>query len=475
MDDQVFVLFGGTGDLAKRKIIPALYNLFIDQKLPARFAILGLSRKPWSREQYQGFSIKSLHEFSRHDIDESDSLLSAFLYHVNYLSFDASVSEHYGILKETVKTIESNYGISQNRTFYLSMAPDLFGLVTESLHRSGLTETKGSKRLIIEKPFGRDLASATSLQDRISSVFREQEVYRIDHYLGKEMVQNIEVLRFANSVFEPLWNNRHIANVQITSTEWVGVEERAAYYDHAGALRDMVQNHMLQMLMMVAMEPPSRLHADAIRDEKVKVLRSLRPLSTVNITRDIVRGQYLRGQCGDREVAGYREEPGVNPASTTETFVAARLSVDNFRWAGVPFYIRTGKRLDEKTAKIVIEFKNVPERLYFNQSGGLQANLLTIQISPTEGVSVRLNEKSPQHEGTIHPISIDFSEDVSRVPEAYERLILDAMRGDSTFFTHWTKLHWLGSGLIQRFDRLPRTILYSPIYPERPAPQKRWT
>ncbi|MCY0876556.1 MAG: glucose-6-phosphate dehydrogenase [Firmicutes bacterium] len=439
MDDQVFVLFGGSGDLAKRKIIPALYNLYLGGKMPSRFAVLGLSRKPLPRAAYQEFIVNSLKEFSRHKIHSADEV-EKFASHVYYLPFDASQPEQYSTLNETVRSIEQENDLPQNRIFYLSMAPDLFDEVALNLKAGGLTDTSGWRRLIIEKPFGHDLASATLLNERISSAFAEHEVYRIDHYLGKEMVQNIEVLRFANSIFEPLWNSHYIANVQITSSELVGVEDRASYYEHAGALRDMVQNHMLQMLMMVAMEPPSRLNTEAIRDEKVKVLRSLRKFTQEDMTKYVVRGQYIPGKMDGQHVLGYLNEPGIDAHSNTETFVAAKLFVDNFRWAGVPFYIRTGKRLDAKTTKIVIEFKGTPERLYFNQDGQLKTNLLTIQVNPSEGISMRLNAKSPEKDGVVLPISIDFSQETKDLPEAYERLIFDAMRDDPTFFTRWDEV-----------------------------------
>ncbi|MCY0894467.1 MAG: glucose-6-phosphate dehydrogenase [Acidibacillus sp.] len=443
LDDQVFVLFGGSGDLAKRKIIPALYNLFLNDKLPHGFAILGLSRKSMTRESYQEFILSSIKEYSRHSSDDMGKT-TTFIDHVYYLSFDACEPNDYQSLKTSLETIEENNYLPQNRIFYLSLAPDLFDQVALYLKEYSVTQSSGWCRLIIEKPFGHDMASASALNERISSAFQEHEVFRIDHYLGKEMVQNIEVLRFANSIFEPLWNNRYISNVQITSSELVGVEKRFDYYERAGALRDMVQNHMLQLLMMVAMEPPSRLNTEAVRDEKVKVLRSLRKFTSSDVTKHIVRGQYASGNMDKHSVVGYLDEMGIDPQSTTETFIAAKVFVDNFRWAGVPFFIRTGKRLDKKETKIVIEFKNLPERLYFNQNGKLLTNLLTIHVHPTEGISLQLNGKNPEQDGVVSPISIDFSQETKDLPESYERLIFDAMRNDSTFFTRWdeVKLAW---------------------------------
>jgi glucose-6-phosphate 1-dehydrogenase len=435
MEDQTFLLFGASGDLAKRKIIPALYNLFREKKTPEHFNILGLSRSPWEREAFQKFAFESLKEFSRSGTDEA---IQEFLNRLYYLPFDANKPEDYAAVKELLEKLEK--GKAQNRMFYLAVAPNFFGKIAMELKASGLTAGNGWKRLIIEKPFGHDLESATALNAELYTAFDESEIFRIDHYLGKEMVQNIEVIRFANSIFEPLWNNRHIANVQITSNETVGVEERAGYYESAGALRDMVQNHMLQMLMMVAMEPPSRLKTEAIRDEKVKVLRSLRRYEDKQeIVQNIVRGQYLAGKIGDKEVVGYLNEKGVSTTSSTETFVAAKVFIDNFRWAGVPFYIRTGKRMASKTTKIVVQFKDVPENVYFSKNHNLATNLLIIQVNPSEGISLTLNAKHPG-EGGGEPIVIDFAQQTKDRPEAYERLIFDAINNDSTFFTRWDEV-----------------------------------
>ncbi|MDQ0188210.1 glucose-6-phosphate dehydrogenase [Alicyclobacillus cycloheptanicus] len=438
MDDQTFILFGASGDLAKRKVLPALYNLHRDGKMPRRFTVIGASRRPYSREAFQGLVMDALHQYSRHPVD-SDETTAEFLDRFHYVPFDAGNADDYTALKGYLEDLEARAHLPQNRLFYLAMAPDFFGTIAVQLQASGLTSGTGWKRLVIEKPFGHDYRSAAELNRQVSAAFDEREVFRIDHYLGKEMVQNIEIIRFANSIFEPLWNNRFISNVQITSSEVVGVEDRAAYYEKAGALRDMVQNHMMQMLMLIAMEPPSRLNTEAIRDEKVKVLRSLRRYDEAKIAQNVVRGQYLSGRVGGQEVVGYLNEPGVAPTSTTETFVAAKLYVDNFRWAGVPFYIRTGKRMKEKMTKIVVQFESIPDKLFFNKDSSLAPNLLTIHVNPVQGMELSINVEQ-EESGRVEPSEIDFTRESRNSPEAYERLIEDAMTDDPTFFTRWDEV-----------------------------------
>lgn len=429
----VFVLFGATGDLAKRKLFPALYGLFVDGKI-GDFAVVGVSRSALSHEDFRHRLRDSIEKYSRITIDDEEQW-EQFARSFDYVALNVDDSESYGPLREVVESREgmlTSASIVPDRLFYLAMAPDFFGTVSTNLKAAGLTATTGHKRLIIEKPFGHDLDSAKDLNEQIQQSFTEDEIYRIDHYLGKEMVQNIEVIRFANSLFEPLWNNKYIENIQITAAETVGVEERASYYEKAGALRDMVQNHVLQMVMMVGMEPPSRLKNEAIRDEKVKVLRSLRRLHPEDVSQHVIRAQY----------EAYREEHGVHPESETETFVAARLYVDNFRWAGVPFYIRTGKRMKQKITEIVIQFKDMPKDLYFDKNGNLGPNLLIIRIQPGEGMFLLLNAKKPGvTEEVVVPIAMEFcNQDGSGHPEAYERLLLDAIEGDSTFFTRWDEV-----------------------------------
>ncbi|WP_018130652.1 glucose-6-phosphate dehydrogenase [Effusibacillus pohliae] len=467
----VLVLFGATGDLAKRKLFPALYELFIAGLLNRRFAVVGIGRSPISRPDFQAGVRRSVTNFSRHSLRDGQSWTD-FADHFDFVSIDVNDPGGYGAVRELVEAKEREWEIPGNRLFYLAMPPDLFGTVSAHLKKSGLTETGGWKRLVIEKPFGHDHASAKQLNEQIQQSFVEDEIYRIDHYLGKEMVQNIEVIRFANSLFEPLWNNRYIANIQVTASETVGVEERAAYYERAGALRDMVQNHILQMMMMVAMEPPSRLDMEAIRDEKVKVLRSLRRFSEDEVNRYVVRGQYTAGTVLGQAVPGYREERNVAPDSATETFVAAKLFVDNFRWAGVPFFIRTGKRMAQKVTEIVIQFKEMPN-IYFNKNGDLSPNLLIIRINPTEGMYLLMNAKKPGADSEVIPVAMEFCNNCEiESPEAYERLLHEAIQGDSTFFTRWDEvsLAWQFADPIRRaWDRDASLLLTYPAGSWGPA------
>ncbi|MFP3123062.1 glucose-6-phosphate dehydrogenase [Ectobacillus funiculus] len=445
MESMTFVLFGATGDLAKRKIFPALYNLYVDQKLPKRISIIGLGRRQLSHLDFQEKVKESILTFSRrleHNASEMGGFLDAF----RYSALDVTNSEDYQKLLQIVKQRENELEIKENRMFYLSVSPEFFDIIALNIKESGLGRTNGWKRLMIEKPFGHDLQSARELNDKLSRAFEEEEIYRIDHYLGKPMVQNLEALEFANPVLQSIWNKEHIANVQITASEIVGVEERAGYYDQAGAIRDMVQNHMLQMLMMTAMHLPEKINASEIRNEKRKVMEALRKVNKEEIQSQIVRGQYISGEINDQSVAGYKDEPGVNPSSKTDTFVAARLWIDNPFWAKVPFYIRTGKRMKEKSTRIVIEFKNTLKLHYKDNDQKVEPNLLIIEISPDENVSLQLNSKNPLKNGKIEPVRINFSCEQTGVgvPEAYERLIYDALIGDSTFFAHWkeVELSW---------------------------------
>jgi glucose-6-phosphate 1-dehydrogenase len=436
------VIFGATGDLSKRKLFPAIYSLYRNKQLPERFTIVGVGRRDKSDEEFRNDFRASVEEFSRFGRG-GDEVWAELAPRIHYSSMDVGDTAGYANLKNKLDELDQIYNIPGNRLFYLAMAPEFFGTVSLNLRASGLKNDEGWNRLVIEKPFGHDYESAQKLNEQIREAFKEEEIYRIDHYLGKEMVQNIEVVRFANSLFEPIWNSRHIANIQITSSETVGVEERGGYYDKAGALRDMVQNHMLQMVMMMAMEPPSRLKTEAIRDEKVKVLRSIQRFSTDEIKQNVVRGQYTSGQYKGSNVPGYREEPNIPADSNTETFVAAKLFVDNFRWAGVPFYIRTGKRMAAKSTEIVVQFKDMPKNLYHDKYGSLDPNLLVIRVHPVEGMYVKLNMKKQGTEGGVMPFAMEFcpSCDVNiNSPEAYERLLYDVIEGDSTFFTRWDEV-----------------------------------
>ncbi|MBW5449428.1 glucose-6-phosphate dehydrogenase [Cohnella sp. CFH 77786] len=441
--EAVYFIFGATGDLARRKLFPALYSLYREGKLGDKFAVVGLARRPRTDLQFRDDVHESIREFCRYKPGEANEW-NAFAEHFSYQSLDIGNVEGFRRLKAHTEEREAKFGIPGNRLFYLALAPELFGTVSHNLRDGGMLESAGWHRLVIEKPFGYDYPSAEKLNEEISRVFKEEEVFRIDHYLGKEMVQNIEMIRFANAFFEPLWNNHHIANVQITLAETVGVEERGAYYNKSGALRDMVQNHMLQMLTMIAMEAPSRLDAEDIRDEKVKVLRSIRKFESAEDVRNrIVRGQYARGSLRGKELKGYREEDSVDPESVTETFFAARVFVDNFRWAGVPFYVRTGKRLPVKSTEIVVEFKNVPNNVLFARRQDLAPNLLVIRVNPMEGIYIKINAKKPGNDMTIQPVAMEFCQSCQigiNTPEAYERLIFDAARGDHTYFTRWDEL-----------------------------------
>jgi glucose-6-phosphate 1-dehydrogenase len=443
MESMTFVLFGATGDLAKRKIFPALYNLYVDQKLPESISIIGLGRGELSHSDFQEKVKDTILEFSRR-LEHEAASMGGFLDYFRYSKLDVNREEDYQSLLQLVQQREKELYIEENRMFYLSVAPEFFDTIALNVKSSGLGQTAGWKRLIIEKPFGHNLQSARELNEKLSRAFEEEEIYRIDHYLGKPMVQNLEALAFANPILQSIWNKEHIANVQITASETVGVEKRAGYYDQAGAIRDMVQNHMLQMLMMTAMHTPQEKNAAEIRREKRKVMESLRPVIKEDVHYDVVRGQYISGEVNGQKVPSYKEEPGVASASTTDTFVAARLWLDHPSWTGVPFYIRTGKRMKEKSTRIVIEFKNQTDHSYKNNQ--MHPNLLIIEINPDENISFQLNSKNPLNNGKVEPVRINLSNDQISlgVPEAYERLIYDAINGDSTFFAHWkeVELSW---------------------------------
>lgn len=435
---SLIMIFGATGDLAKRKLFPSLYRLYKKGKLADRFAVVGVARRPLTNEEFQA-SVKQSVENAIKDHQDLDDFVSHFYYH----SHDVTDSSSYQALKAMSSDLDRHYSLEGNRIFYLAMAPEFFGTIAEHLKTDGLTDVPGFKRLVIEKPFGHDLASAQQLNEQIRKAFTEDEIYRIDHYLGKEMVQNIEVIRFANAIFEPLWNNRYISNIQVTSSEVLGVEERGRYYETSGALRDMVQNHMLQMVALLAMEPPIRLNTDEIRSEKVKVLRAMRTIKGDEVKEAFVRGQYGAGEIDGDSVPAYRDETMVNPESNTETFVAGKLLIDNFRWAGVPFYIRTGKRMAAKSTKIVIQFKDIPMNLYYGTEQTLNPNLLVIHIQPEEGITLYLNAQKSGQNMEATPVKLNFANKGPagmNTPEAYERLLYDCMRGDATNFTHWDEV-----------------------------------
>lgn len=434
----LIVIFGATGDLANRKLFPSLYKLFEKGRLSTRFAVIGVARRSITTEQFQ----ETVQSSIRTEESKEDSVRE-FTSHFYYHSHDVTNSQSYTELKKITDELDGHYQLGGNRVFYLAMAPEFFGTIAIHLKEDGLTDLRGYKRLVIEKPFGHDLDSAKILNDQIRKAFSEDEIYRIDHYLGKEMVQNIEVIRFANALFEPQWNNRFISNIQITTSEVLGVEERGRYYEKSGALKDMVQNHILQMVALLAMEPPIRLNTEEIRSEKVKVFRALRPISERKVKDHFVRGQYDAGFINGEYVPAYRTEPMVDKNSQTETFVAAKLLIDNFRWAGVPFYIRTGKRMKTKTVKIVIQFKDIPMNLYYQHDKVLNPNLLVIHIQPEEGITLHLNAKKAGQSLDAKPIKLNYANrgtEGMNTPEAYEKLLYDALIGDATNFTHWDEV-----------------------------------
>ncbi len=429
------VIFGATGDLTHRKLVPALYNVAADGELPPSVVIVGFARRPKSDDEFRQDLEASTRKFSRQAV--RDEIWKTFSQSIFYNQGNFDDEAGYKALTKRLDEIDKTHGTRGNRLFYLAAGPDQFEPILKQLKAAGLNETcKGSwARVIIEKPFGTDLASARELNRVVRNSFREEQTYRIDHFLGKETAQNILVLRFANAIFAPLWNTHYIDHVQITAAETLGVGTRAGFYETAGALRDMVQNHLLQLLCLIAMEPPTDLSADSIRDEKVKVVRSLRRWARGDIGTHVVRGQYTNGAIDGEAMIGYRQEKNVNPDSQTETFVALRLFIDNWRWADVPIYMRVGKRLPKSATEISIHFKKAPAVLFNKDLRDL--NVLVIRIQPDEGISLRIHAKVPGTSFRIEPVKMDFHYGTSfgkPSPEAYERLLLDAMSGDATLF-----------------------------------------
>jgi glucose-6-phosphate 1-dehydrogenase len=431
------VIFGATGDLTHRKLIPALYNLAADGELPPAVAVSGFARRPKSDDDFRKELAETTKQLSRQDVRED--IWKTFSQSLFYHQSEFEDESGYQSLAKRLDKIDEEHGTRGNRLFYFAAAPEQFEPILKNLKAAGLNKAKEGSwaRVIIEKPFGRDLASAQELNRVVSSAFAENQTYRIDHFLGKETAQNILVLRFANAIFEPIWNARYIDHVQITAAETLGVEGRAGYYETAGALRDMVQNHLLQLLCLVAMEAPTDLSADSIRDEKVKVVRSLHHYRADEIAELVVRGQYIRGAINAKNVPGYREEEKVNPESETETYVALRLRIDNWRWSEVPIYLRVGKRLPKSATEISVHFKKAPMVLFNRDSTEHDQNVLVIRIQPDEGISLRMMAKIPGTSLRIEPVKMDFHYGTSfgkASPEAYERLLLDAMSGDATLF-----------------------------------------
>ncbi|HEU5397577.1 MAG TPA: glucose-6-phosphate dehydrogenase [Verrucomicrobiae bacterium] len=432
------VIFGASGDLTARKLIPAFYHLCKDKQMPPDFRIVGFARREKNDESWRNELRAALDQFSRtKPVD--DQVWAAFAKHLVYCQGDLTDDNAYKKL-ETLLTSFGSGPLRENILFYLAISPSQFGEVVEQIHRAGLLNKNGSnwQRIVIEKPFGHDLPSAQALNRELTRYAHEQQVFRIDHYLGKETVQNILMFRFSNSIFERLWNRESVDHVQITVSEKLGVGDRGGYYEEAGALRDMVQNHMLQVLSLVAIEPPVSLEAEAIRDEKVKLLKSIRPLSAEDVAKQVVRGQYFAGAVGGEPRPGYRQEPKVKPASNVETYVALKLFIDNWRWSGVPFYLRTGKNLPLSASEVRIQFRPTPNVLFAAECGTrLDPNALTLRLQPNEGISLRFNGKVPGMSLGVRPVRMHFSYDSefgAYTPEAYERLLLEAIAGDATLF-----------------------------------------
>lgn len=433
------VIFGASGDLTARKLIPALYHLFKDRQLPPAFRIIGFARREKTDESFRAELRDALGKFSRtQPVDEA--VWTEFAANIGYCMGDLTDSAAYQKLEQRLASF-GNAALRNNLLFYLAISPSQFGEAVEELHRAGLLKRPGREgwhRIVVEKPFGHDLASAHALNSELTRYAHESQVFRIDHYLGKETVQNILMFRFSNSIFERLWNRELVDHVQITVSEKHSVGSRGGYYEEAGALRDMLQNHMLQVLSLVAMEPPVSLEAESIRDEKVKLLKSLRPLTPADVARQIVRGQYLAAVVEGRPQPAYRQEPKVKPDSNVETYVAAKLFIDNWRWSGIPFYLRTGKCLPLGASEVRIQFRATPHVLFAAASGNhLDPNALTLRLQPDEGISMRFNGKVPGTQVGVRPVRMQFSYNTefgAYTPEAYERLLLEAVAGDATLF-----------------------------------------
>jgi glucose-6-phosphate 1-dehydrogenase len=470
----IMVIFGVTGDLTARKLMPALYDLHAEQPLPEGFVIVGVSHRDWTDQVMRDTMRKGVEEHARQPV--TNETWEAFAANLFYVKADFAQADAYEGLRDRMLALDTEHRTGGNRLFYLATSPSYYAPIIHNLGAVGLASRQdiytkdpgGWHRIVVEKPFGRDVASARELNGEIAAVFSERQIYRIDHYLGKETVQNMLAFRFANILFEPVWNRHYVDHVQITVAESLGVEGRGGYYEDSGALRDMVQSHILQLLCVVGMEPPAHFDGNSLRDEKVKVLRSVVPPTTVReITERTVRGQYISGFVAGQPVPGYREEKNVRPNSRTETYTALKLEIDNWRWAGVPFYLRTGKRMSRRVTEIAIEFNRVPHMLFKEQGvSDLTPNVLTIRIQPDEGITLRFAAKVPGATNHLRAVRMDFQYGTSfgqAGPDAYERLLFDAMIGDPSLFARRDEVEtaW---GIVQ-----PMLDAWS-VDPEAPAP-----
>lgn len=437
-ENQILVIFGSNGDLAKRKLLPAVFQLYLDNLLPEKFAVIGAGSQEKDEEQNRADVKSALQEFAKKGVAENPDQLELFLQNVYYQKVHNQTEEDFGSLKTYIDTLASNLDLPKNIIYYFSIPPFLYEVVAANLVKNGLnTEEDGWKRIIVEKPFGYSYDTAIDLDNKLRAGFNEEQIYRIDHYLGKETVQNIMVTRFSNGFFEPIWNRGYVDRIEITASEKIGVGDRGGYYDTSGAMRDMIQNHLLQVLAVVAMEPPAVFDSESIRNESVKVLQALRPIKPNEVADNVVRGQYIDTLVDETIQKGYRQEKGVSPGSKTETFVALRVFVDNWRWGDVPFYIRTGKQLPERVTEVVIHLKPAPHQLFKQRCVAQSTNMIILRINPDAGVAVDFGMKIPGAGYKVQNVNMAFHySDLAqnKISEAYERLILDCMIGDSTLY-----------------------------------------